>query len=175
METRQGLKILSLLLILAPFLPGCGFHLRQAASANLPASLATLRVTMSDNRLAYPPLLVEMRNALIAQPGVTVEAKDTKANVPLLDLFGEYFAAQVLAVDTAGKVSAYLLNYKVDFRLSDAAGKNMMEKQTVKLQREYSFDRFNVLAKEREEEYLKDEMRRDAVQQILRRLAAFHK
>ncbi len=175
MESRPRLKILSLLLMLMPFFSACGFHLRQAASAALPASLSTLRVTMSDSRLAYPPLLVEMRNALYAQPGVIVEAKDTKANVPLLDLFGEYYAAQVLAVDTSGKVSAYLLNYKVDFRLADAAGKNLIAKQTVKLQREYTFDQFNVLAKEKEEEYLRDEMRRDAVQQILRQLAAFNK
>ena len=45
----------------------------------------------------------------------------------------------------------------------------------VSRQREYTFDQFNVLAKEKEEEYLRDEMRRDAVQQILRQLAAFNK
>jgi LPS-assembly lipoprotein len=174
-ESRPGLKILSLLLMLAPFFSACGFHLRQAASLALPASLSTLRVTMSDNRSAYPPLLVEMRNALHAQSGVIVEAKDTKANVPLLDLFGEYYAAQVLAVDTSGKVSAYLLNYSVSFKLADAAGKDLITRQRIKLQREYTFDQFNVLAKEKEEQYLRDEMRRDAVQQILRQLAAVNK
>ncbi len=140
----------------------------------MPASLSTLRVTMSDNQLAYPPLLVELRNALAARPEITLlEAKQTKGTAAVLDLFGEYFAPQVVGVDPTGKVLAYLLNYKVDFRLSDSAGKALIQKQTVKLQREYTFDRFNVLAKEREEEYLKDEMRRDAVQQIMRRLAAF--
>jgi len=166
---RVGI-LFSLLLAVALPLSACGFHLRSAASATLPASLSSLQVTMSDSHLAYPPLLVEMRNALYAQPGVTPASK---GSAPSLDLFGEYFAAQVLAVDTSGKVSAYLLNYRVNFKLSDAAGKDLITRQTVKLQREYTFDRFNVLAKEREEGYLRDEMRRDAVQQILRRLAAF--
>jgi outer membrane lipopolysaccharide assembly protein LptE/RlpB len=42
------------------------------------------------------------------------------------------------------------------------------------LQREYSFDRLNVIATEKQSELLQTEMRRDAAQQILRRLASLN-
>ena len=73
--------------------------------------------------------------------------------------------------DISGKVSDYLLNYSVTFSLTAADGKVLLPSQVIKLQREYTFDKLNVLAKEREDEFLRREMRRDAVQQILRLLA----
>jgi outer membrane lipopolysaccharide assembly protein LptE/RlpB len=49
--------------------------------------------------------------------------------------------------------------------------KLLSEPQTVKVQRDHQFDRLNVLAKEREERELRNEMQRDAAQQILRHLS----
>jgi LPS-assembly lipoprotein len=124
--------------ILCIVLSGCGFHLRGASSIALPPELSTMRVTMGG--ASYPPLLVEMRNAL-------------------------------LAIDSSGRISAYLLNYRVDYSLLGPDKKLLLPKQPVKLQREYGFDRLNVIATEKQSEFLQTEMRRDVVQQILRRLA----
>lgn len=148
-------------------LSACGFQLRGAGSASLPPELSVMRVTTPGGP-AYPPLMVEMRTALQSQAGV--QLVDTPG-VPTLTLLEESIESLVLAIDSTGKASHYLLNYKLGFALSDAAGKELLGPQSVKLQREYSFDKLSVLAKEREEEYLRREMRRDAVQQVLRRLA----
>jgi LPS-assembly lipoprotein len=148
-------------------LSACGFHLRGAASADLPAPLATLRLSAP----AYAPLTVEMRNALRGQAGVKV-VEDLSAPAATLILGGELIQSQVLAIDITGKVSDYLLNYSVSFSLNAADGKVLLPSEVIKLQREYTFDKLNVLAKEREDEFLRQEMRRDAVQQILRRLAS---
>jgi LPS-assembly lipoprotein len=97
--------------------------------------------------------------------------EDIKAAAPTLHLYGETVESQVVSIDITGKVSDYLLNYTARFSVSAADGKELLPAQSVKLQREYTFDKLNVLAKEREDEFLRQEMRRDAVQQILRRLA----
>lgn len=153
-----------MLLMLA--LSACGFQLRGAGGATLPAELSVMRVTAGGP--AYPAMLVEMRNALQSQAGVRLV--DTPG-VPTLTLLAESADSQVLAIDSTGKVSNYLLNYSLTFALADAAGQELLGPQSVKLQREYSFDKLSVLAKEKEDEFLRREMRGDAVQQILRRLA----
>lgn len=155
-------------LLLAALLAGCGFHLRGASAVTLPPELSVMRVTMGGG---YPPLLVDMRNALLALGAVRL-TDDVSASAPVLRLSGESSVSEVLAVDSSGRVSAYLLNYRVDFALDDSDGKPLMPVQTVKLQREYTFDRLNVLATEKQSDFLQSEMRRDATQQILRRLAS---
>ncbi len=147
-------------------LNACGFHLYGQQSAKLPASLATLRLSAP----AYAPLTVEMRNALKGRAGIRL-VEDIDASVATLTLSDEHISSQVQAIDITGKVSDYLLNYSVTFSLNAADGKVLLPSQVIKLQREYTFDKLNVLAKAREDEFLRQEMRRDAVQQILRRLA----
>jgi len=160
------------LLLVVCFLPlsGCGFHLRGTASATLPPQLATLRVTMG-GAAAYPPLLVDVRNALRTEDGVRL-VDDVAAHVPTLTLSGETITSEIVAIDVTGKASDYLLNYKVSFSLADAAGREIIPSRTIKLQREYSFNKLNVLATERESRFLQDKMRRDAVEQIIRQLAS---
>lgn len=153
-------------------LTACGFQLRGASSVNLPPELSTLRVDMSGGR--YPPLLIEMRNALLALGGVHL-VDNVVARVPVLQLHGENTETQVLAIDSSGRISAYLINYRVTFSLSGADGKVLLPQQPVKLQREYTFDRLNVIATEKQSEFLQNEMRRDAAQQILRRLARLNR
>ena len=160
--------VCGLLVTFCLVLVACGFQLRGVSSVSLPPQLAMLRVTMSGGR--YPPLLVEMRNALLALGGVRL-TDDVLAAVPVLQLHEEKSENQVLAIDSNGRISAYLINYRVTFSLTGADGKLLLPQQPVKLQREYTFDRLNVIATEKQSEFLQNEMRRDAAQQILRRLA----
>ena len=148
-------------------LTSCGFQLRGTDHATLPPALSVMRM----GGPVYSPLAREMRNVLREQAGVTV-TEDIAVPAPTLTLSGEYLETQVLAIDVSGKVSDYLLNYRVSFSLTDATGSVLIPMQTVKLQREYTFDKLSVLAKEKEDEFLRQEMQRDAVQQILRRLAS---
>jgi LPS-assembly lipoprotein len=149
-------------------LSGCGWHLRGTAGATLPSSLATLRVTMSGGEGDYDPLLIAVREALQVQGGAKVtEGKD----LPTLHLYNEVVGNRVLSVDTTGKVREYMLRYEVNFRVTDAAGNELAPAQTVVMQRAVTFDRLHVLAKEREERELLVELKRDAAQQVLQRLA----
>lgn len=149
-------------------LVACGFHLRGTGKVEFPPMLSTLRVMVENNQQQNDPLLVAMKNALRTQTDVQVE--DT-GDAPQLVLYGERSDSQVLSVSSTGKADEYLLKYEVSFRLTGKDGKALAESQTVRVQRDHAFDRLNVLAKEREEQELRREMQRDAVQQILRRLS----
>lgn len=159
------------MLVSAASVAACGFHLRGAESVTLPPALHEMRVTMPD-RVAYPPLLLEMRNALKSQAGVTLVSDGRPA--PVLSLFNEYSETQPLGRSQSNAALSNVLSYKVSFSLKDAQGKDLITRQTVRTQREYSFKAENRLATDKEDEYLRAEMQRDAVQQILRRLAALN-
>ena len=146
----------------------CGFHLRGTGSVALPESLARLRVVVKDSKLANDPLRVAMTDALRTEAKAVVTSE---ADAPALELFGEQVSTHVQSVSVTGRASGYALKYEVGYRVADAAGKVILEQQTVRLLRDYTFDPVNVLAKEEEEQDLIRTMQRDAVQQILRRLS----
>jgi len=149
-------------------LSSCGFHLRGTGKVEMSPVFSTLRIMVEGNQQQNDPLLVAMKNALHTQTDVQIE--DT-GDAPLLVLYGERSDSQVLSASSTGKADEYLLKYEVSFRLTGKEGKALAESQTVRVQRDLSFDRLNVLAKEREVQELRREMQRDAVQQILRRLS----
>ncbi|MHB8454271.1 MAG: LPS-assembly lipoprotein LptE [Acidiferrobacterales bacterium] len=164
-------RVIGLLLaVCSLLLGGCGFHLRGMGSATFPPQLLAMRVTMG-GAAAYPPLLVEVRDALRTEAGVRL-VNDVAAKVPALTLSGETVTSDVVAIDITGMATDYQLNYKVSFSLSDAAGHEIISDRTIKLQREYSFNKLSVLATERDSRSLLDQMRRDAVEQIIRQLAS---
>ena len=161
----------SLFLLLVSFsllVSSCGYHLRGAGKVEMPPPLSILQVKVEGNVLENNPLLVAMKNSLRTQTNIQIQES---GDVPQLILYGEQSESRILSITATGKVDEYLLKYEVSFRLLGKDGKLLSPPQTVKVQRDHQFDRLNVLAKEREEQELRRDMQRDAVQQILRRLS----
>lgn len=146
-------------------LSGCGFHLRGSGGGEtLSAVLPAVRVVPA-GAAANDPFTVAIRNALAAAGTKVVAA----TNAPALVLLGENIQTRVAAVNTAtAKASAYLLLYRTRFRLD---GPRRIAAQSISLQRIYSFDPTQVLAREQQEQELMRDMRSDAARQIVRRLA----
>lgn len=129
-----------------------------------------LRVAVQGSKLANDPLLVLAKNAIQNDPRAQITT-DTAA--PELVLFSETSDTQVLSVGSSGRASGYMLRYELSFRVTDAKGFDLIEPQTIRLIRDYTFDPTNVLAKEQEEQDLRRGMQRDAVQQVMRRLSRY--
>lgn len=161
----RSAAVLAVGVLAAHTLGGCGFHLRgTGGGAALPASLATVRV-ISATQLANDPFTVAVRAALTQAGASVVDA----AEAPAVVLLGEQTETRVASVSTAtAKASGYVLLYSASFRLD---GLRPMVAQTIRLQRTYTFDPTQVLAREQQERELLRDMRRDAAQQIVRRLA----
>jgi LPS-assembly lipoprotein len=147
-------------------LSACGFQLRGSTSqANLPFS--TIYLAFPDTS----PLGIELKRNLRVSNGTQV-VSDAKTAQAVIELMSETRDnSVVLSRDTQGRIREYQLQYKVTFRVKDGKDKQLMAPTEIVLKRDLSFNEFQVLAKEKEEEVLYRDMQTDLVQQILRRLA----
>lgn len=151
-----------LLLALVLILGGCGFHLRGAAQ--LP--FQTLYVEGGGSQVG-----TDLQRALRHGSNVTVVATPAEAQA-VLQLVGESREKRILSLSAAGRVSEYVLFYRLSFRLHDGKGRELLPVQALELKRDISFSGTQLLAKEQEEVLLYRDMQNDAVQQVIRRLNA---
>ena len=141
---------------------GCGYQLRGAVS--LPPALDGVHV-------AGPAGIGGALTQMLESGGADIRPESESANA-VLRLSRERFTRRVLSVDPdTGKEREIELTYSVAFRVTSGDGEELMPEQTVSLLRDYAADAGAVLGKSREENVLREEMRRDAAGQIARRIA----
>jgi LPS-assembly lipoprotein len=168
-------RFFSLLTIhLSLFLTGCGFHLRGVGQTELPPPLREMRVLVQGQvhghgaQLTYDPLRVAVQDVLRNQAGVKIV---DRGEVTTLVLMRERFQNQVLSVNPQGQAREFQIRYEVSFEVLGADNVRLTRRQTLYLQRDYLSEPNAILAREREEQELREALRQDAAQQILRRLA----
>jgi LPS-assembly lipoprotein len=98
-----------------------------------------------------------------------VESRDQAEAV--IQIVGETQEKHILSLSSGGKVREFELLYRVAYRLTDRAGVDLALPGEIVLRRDMTYDDTLVLAKESEELLLFRDMKTDAVQQMLRRLA----
>lgn len=155
-------RLLALALPLA--LTACGFHLRGLGETT-PLAFKTLHLAASDNGVGGV-----LRQQLKLRPELTLSPASDQADA-VLTIQDETVDKQVLSVNSAGRVSEYQLIYRARFVLR-LHNRDAIAPTWLTLRRDYAFDENNVLGKEAEEQLLIRDMRSDAAQQILRRMAA---
>lgn len=163
MHSRYLMSGLMAALMLA--VSACGFHLR--GDVKLVPQLARVQIQGGD---VYDPLVRDLTRALTAA-GSTVVAEATQATA-ILQILRNGGDRRVLSVQTTGKVQEYELYQIFEFRVRDAAGRELLEPQRLELTRDYLFDANDVLGKSGEEEVLRRDMRRDLVRLTMLRLEA---
>lgn len=149
--------------LLALLLGACGFHLRGQSTFSLP--FQTLYVRSASD---YAPFIVELKRA-IETSGVQLTDSPEQAQLTL-HIVSEITDKQILSLSGSGRVREYRLQYRVSLRVYDHKQQDWLAPEEITLRRDYSYDDVQVLAKEQEEAMLYQNMRGDAVQQILRRL-----
>lgn len=145
-------------------LSACGFHPR--GTLVLPQGAEKIYIT---GVAPSKPLARDIALLYTRAGGTVVESHDEADAV--LDILGESNDRRVAAVNSAGRVSQYELYYGLTFRLLDLHGEVIHPESSVGVTRDYAFDPNNVLGKAQEEGLLRDDMRQQAVGQMLRRLA----
>jgi LPS-assembly lipoprotein len=151
------------LLASALLLTACGFHLRGQGTVALPFQILYVKSPAD-----YAPFIVELKRAIEASK---VRVTDDPEQAQLtLHIVSEATDKQILSLSGAGRVREYRLQYRVSLRLYDHGQQDWLAPEEITLRRDFSYDDVQVLAKEQEEAMLYQNMRGDAVQQILRRL-----
>ena len=159
---RLSTATLAALLLLVA---GCGFHLRK--EAELPASMKKVHIQIGD---PSSPLAKDLKKALPRSGTEIVET--VEPDVAVMNITANAFSTEVLSVSGTARASEYSLRYHVEFDVQDAAGTALLPKQTIELSREFTFDANQALGVAAETDLLTQELERDMVQTILRRLEA---
>jgi LPS-assembly lipoprotein len=150
------------------FLPavlcGCGFHL--AGSEPLPPVLARPYVSEKD---PYTDFARELEHRLTASGAVLepIRAKSTATIEVTKDLVEQ----TTLSVSARNIPTDYVLTYTVTFAVRGADAE-LLQPQTLKVSKDYSFVEQDLLAKQHEADILRAQMARDLVAIAMRRLTS---
>nr|VFK25415.1 MAG: LPS-assembly lipoprotein [Candidatus Kentron sp. MB]VFK29122.1 MAG: LPS-assembly lipoprotein [Candidatus Kentron sp. MB]VFK74679.1 MAG: LPS-assembly lipoprotein [Candidatus Kentron sp. MB] len=159
------------LFLIAIILTGCGFHLR--GSFVLPKAISPLYIEIYGTEQGGRQLHINELTVLLEANDVIVTSNRQDASA-ILVLGTEVLDKRTLSVDSnTGKERERELAYTISYRLLASDGKELLPRQVVSLVRDYVFDEDVALSTSREEHILYQEMRQEAAQQILRRLAAW--
>lgn len=161
----SGWRAAARALILAPILvsAACGFHLR--GRADLPRSLADVRLDASDRQSDFYSALRAALNA----SGSRLDAASTDAAT--IRILEDRSSERVLTVSARNTPTAFLLAYTVKVAV-DYQGRELLAPEAHTLTREYSFDENALLAKNRERDTLRQALADDLVTLVMHRLAA---
>jgi LPS-assembly lipoprotein len=168
METRmkQYSRITAVALLAMVMLSACGFRLRGSGpQPQLP--FKTLFVGFPETS----PLGVQLRRNLDAMDNIEI-VTDRKLADAALEVLSEGRDKQVLSLNSQGRVREYTLLYRLNFRVVDKEGRQLLAPTELVIRRIQSFNENQVLAKEAEEATLFREMHSDLVQQVLRRVSS---
>lgn len=155
-----------LVIIAAALLAACGFQLR--GEARLPAFMDRTFVAVADDSTVF----VRELGLLLEANGVSL-AGEPGPDTATLHIESQSIWRQPLSVTGQARVREFLIVFEVRWRLENAAGEPALEPATLRLTRDYSFDEGEILAAQREEEFLRDNLGRAMAEQLIRRLEAY--
>lgn len=152
------------IVLLAMLLGGCGFHLQGRQP--LPATFANTYIDARDEQTDF---VQDLRKALLAS-GVKVIRTQGSAGATITVQEDE-LTERILSVSARNIPAEYELTYRVKFSVT-SDGKTLIEDEEVSATRDISFNEAQLLAKEREQEILREALARDLVALVMRRISA---
>jgi len=142
-------------------LSACGFHLR--GKIELPTQMSKVFIQSKNLRLAG-----QLGRALKTSGALIV--KDLNNATAILKIYSVSSGKSVRSVGGTGRVREFSLVLSVNFGIKGVSGEVFMKRQTAKLVRDYSFNETQVVGKSVEESIIRDEMRRQMISTLLRRI-----
>ena len=152
------------LLLAALGFAGCGFHLQGRQP--LPETFAYTYIDAQDEQTDF---VQDLRKALIASGSKVIPTEGSSG--AKISVHEDELTEKILSVSARNIPTEYELTYRVEFSV-DSGGKTLIEHEEITATRDLSFDEAQLLAKEREQEILREALARDLVALVMRRLAA---
>jgi LPS-assembly lipoprotein len=151
-------------LVLVFLLGGCGFHLQGRQP--LPAAFAHTYIDTKDEQTDF---VQDLRKALLASDVNVIRTKGSAGAT--IQVHEDELTERILSVSARNIPAEYELTYRVKFSVT-SDGKTLIEDEEVSATRDISFDEAQLLAKEREQEILREALARDLVALVMRRISA---
>lgn len=155
---------LCLVLVAAAVVAGCGFRLR--GDVELSARMHAPYLEATDR---YTPFYDELRQALVGA-GAEI-ASFSQAATAVVHIHRDETGRDVLTISARNTPQEYEVFYTVEYSVS-VAGAEVLPRQRLTLTRDYAYDDTAVLAKQHEEDDIRESLARDLAARVTRRLAA---
>src|SRR5262245_658881 len=136
---------------LTPFfllVAGCGFHLQGRQP--LPQAFAYTYIDTKDEQTDF---VQDLRKALIASGAKVIRTQGSSGAT--INVHDDELTERVLSVSARNIPTEYELTYKVKFSVT-SSGKSLIDDEEISATRDFSFDETELLAKEREQEILRE-------------------
>ncbi len=153
------------LLPAALMLSACGFQLQNRAE--LPPEMQRTRLEV---QLPYSQFARRLESQL-EQNGVNIV--DSADGAALLQVPVNETRKEIQSIGDNARVREFLIRHTVQFRLLDSAGNELIPMQTFEQSRVYSFNEQNILAAEREDEFLRNDLSDSLARMVVRRLGTY--
>jgi len=164
-RSRRGRPMAGLAFALGFVLTGgCGFHLQ--GDVKMPAHLHSVYIATSDE---LTPFATELRDAF-EHNGLVIAPRSKGADA-VVRVATDSYGRRVLSVSARNTPAEYEVYYTVDYTI-DQNGAETVPHQHLELTRNFSFDESLLLAKEQEEEIIRDAMARDLAGLVLRKVGS---
>ncbi len=163
------IKLHRLLALLAVLMlgTGCGFHLQTRAE--LPPEMAR---TMLEIQSPYSEFARRLESYL-EQNGVQVVS--VLGDAAVLEVPVNRMRKEIQSIGDNARVREFLIRHTVEFRLLDSEGNELIPLQTFEQSRVYSFNKQDILAAERESEFLSNDLSDSLARMVVRRLGTYGK
>jgi len=162
-NTYLMLRLVTSICLLSISLTGCGFKLR--GSFELPAELQKIYVAGSQSS----DLVKDLNEMLAYSADVVTKRSDADA---VLTIHKEESENRTLSVDSRGKVRESEMQYSVIYSLAIVEGEVLLDNEALLLVRDFIDDENDVIGRTNESAVIARDLKRDAAQQILRRVQA---
>jgi len=160
------IRLFSLLAVLL-LVNACGFHLQSRAE--MPPEMQRTRLEV---QLPYSEFARRLETHL-EQNGVNVVTVLDDAAV--LEVPVNTTRKEIQSIGDNARVREFLIRHTVQFRLLDSNGTELIPMQTFEQSRVYSFNEQDILAAEREDEFLRNDLADSLARMVVRRLGTYGK
>ena len=163
MKLNRLLLLLSFLVLVT----ACGFHLQSRAE--LPPEMARTKLAIQSPYSEFARRL----ESYLEQNGVQVVTVLEDAAV--LEVPVNIMRKEIQSIDDNARVREFLIRHIVKFRLLDSKGNELIPLQSFEQSRVYSFNKQDILAAERESEFLSNNLSDSLARMVVRRLGTYGK
>jgi len=143
----------------------CGFHLQTRAE--LPPEMARTKLVIQGPYSEFARRL----ESYLEQNGVQVV--NSLRDAAVLEVPVNSLRKEIQSIGDNARVREFLIRHNVQFRLMDSEGNELIPMQTFEQSRVYSFNKQDILAAERESEFLSNDLSDTLARMVVRRLGTY--
>jgi LPS-assembly lipoprotein len=163
MKTRHLFSILLVMLLVS----ACGFQLQTRDELPPEMQRTRLEVQAPDSEFA------RRLEVHLEQNGIKVVT--ALGDAAVLEVPLNRTRKEIQSIGDNARVREFLVRHTVQFRLLDSEGKEIIPLQTFEQSRVYQFNEQDILAAERENEFLRDDLADSLARMVVRRLGTYGK